>query len=266
MCEDSAMNNIGTIPHVTWDQWWTAGQPGFLGSSEAAGGIPYAQHEPHLEEFIPTRTSAPSNELTGSIFAQEYPTPPQTSESISSKGSPNNSDRRRDSSSTQSDKRKRKRNTIDRAPAKSSKRGSSKKREPKTAAGESAGNSKKRGSINEAATTNLSSPEYKMDDYARKVQERNRIASNKFRAKKREDARKLESEEEDMERINRDLSTCVTDLTLQVHDLKMKLLQHTDCDCALIQEYIANEAHRYIQDLREERQPHQPRQHEHCYD
>ncbi|KAM6513976.1 hypothetical protein FALCPG4_015161 [Fusarium falciforme] len=246
------------MPYLTWDQWWAADQPGFPGSSEAAGGIPYDQHEPHLEDFIPNCTSASSNELTGSIFAQGYPTPPQTSESISSKDSPSNSERRRDSSSTQSDKRKRKRNTTDRAPTKSSKRCSSKKREPKTAAGESGGNSK-RGSINKAATTNLSSPEYENDDYTRKVQEKNRIASNKLRAKKREDERRLESEEEDMERINRDLSTCVTDLTLQVHDLKMKLLQHTDCDCALIQEYISNEAHRYIQDLRGERQPHQPR-------
>ncbi|KAL5603950.1 hypothetical protein FOVSG1_006700 [Fusarium oxysporum f. sp. vasinfectum] len=140
------------------------------------------------------------------------------------------------------DKRKRKRNTADRAPTKSTKRHSSKKRELKTAAGESDGNSKKRGGINKATTTNLSSPKYENDDYTKKVQERNRIASNKFRAKKKEEERKLESEEEDMERINRDLSTCVTDLTLQVHDLKMKLLQHTDCDCALIQEYIANEA------------------------
>jgi hypothetical protein len=266
MCEESAMNNIGTMPHLTWDQRWTVGQPGFPGSSEAAGGISYAQHEPHLEDFIPNYTSAFSNELTGSIFAQKYPTPPQTSESISSKDFPNNSDHRRDSSSTQSDKRKRKRNTADRAPTKSTKRYSSKKRELKTAAGESGGNSKKRGSINKATTTNLSSPKYENDDYTKKVQDRNRIASNKFRAKKKEEERKLESEEEDMERINRDLSTCVTDLTLQVHDLKMKLLQHTDSDCALIQEYIANEAHRYIQDLRDERQPHQPRQHEHCYD
>jgi hypothetical protein len=249
------MNNIGTMPFLTWDQWWTADQLGFPGSSEAASGIPYAQYKRHLDDFIPNRTSASSNELTGSIFAQEYPRPPQTSESISSKNPPRNSDRQWDSSSTQSDERKRKRNTADRAPAKSSKRGSSKKTEPKIVAGESGGNSKKRGSINEAATTNLSSPESENDDYIRKVQERNRITSNKFRVKKREDTRKLESKEQDMERTNRDLSTCVTDLSLQIHDLKMKLLQHTECDCALIQEYIANEAHRYIQNLEEKDNP-----------
>ncbi|RBA09643.1 hypothetical protein FPRO05_14342 [Fusarium proliferatum] len=61
-----------------------------------------------------------------------------------------------------------------------------------------------------------------------------------------------------MEQINRELSTCATDLTLQVYNLKMKLLQHTDCDCALIQEYIASEAHRYIQDLGDEKQCQQP--------
>ncbi|KAJ4198904.1 hypothetical protein NW759_016206 [Fusarium solani] len=87
------------------------------------------------------------------------------------------------------------------------------------------------------------------DDHTGRVQERNRIASNKFRVKKREDAARLKSDEEDMERLNRDLATCVADLTLEVYNLKMRLLQHTDCDCALIQSYIANEANRYIKDL-----------------
>jgi glutathione synthase/RimK-type ligase-like ATP-grasp enzyme len=52
-----------------------------------------------------------------------------------------------------------------------------------------------------------------------------------------------------MEQTNRKLSSSVSDLTQQVYELKMKLLQHTDCDCYLIQEYIANEANRYIRDF-----------------
>jgi hypothetical protein len=41
----------------------------------------------------------------------------------------------------------------------------------------------------------------------------------------------------------------MSDLTLQVYQLKMRLLQHTDCNYRLIQDYIANEAYRNIQDL-----------------
>lgn len=258
MYELSAIDNLGTMSHPLWEQSWTADQPSFPGSSEAAGGHFYAQHEHDVKNFFPNYgyTPAASNELTGSIFSQEYPSPPQTSESISPEQPP--SDGRRRSSSTQSDKRKQKRNTAERAPARSSRRGSAKNAKAEAAAAEVRGNTKKRGSIDEAAVTNLSSPQYKNNDYTRKVQERNRIASNKFRVKKRQDARELQSAEEHMERINRDLSTCLTNLTLQVYDLKMKLLQHTDCDCALIQKYIANEAHRYIQDLGDEKQRQQP--------
>ncbi|KAK2926337.1 hypothetical protein FoTM2_013202 [Fusarium oxysporum f. sp. vasinfectum] len=229
MYAPSAIDNFGTVSHPAWEQCWSADQPNFPGPSEAAGGD--AQHEYDIEDFVLNYgyTSASTN-LTGSIFSQEYPTPPETSELTSPEKSPSNSDGRRHSSSTQSDKQKRKPNHTERAPA----------------------------NINEAAATNLSSPHFKNNAYTRKVQERNRIASNKFRIRKQEDERKLKSAEKDMEQINRELSTCATDLTLQVYNLKMKLLQHTDCDCALIQEYIANEAHRYIQDLGDKEQFQQP--------
>jgi hypothetical protein len=75
------------------------------------------------------------------------------------------------------------------------------------------------------------------------------LHGNKFRVNKREDARTLRVDEKDIEQVNRELSSSVSDLKLQVYDLKTKLLQHTDCDCQLIQEYIANEANRHIHDL-----------------
>ncbi|KAF7548718.1 hypothetical protein G7Z17_g6876 [Cylindrodendrum hubeiense] len=87
------------------------------------------------------------------------------------------------------------------------------------------------------------------NDRSTRIQQRNRIASNKFRVKKREDAMKLKSEEEDMERINRDLSNRVAGLTHEVYDLKMQLLRHTDCGCSMIQNFIVNEAHRYIRGI-----------------
>lgn len=101
------------------------------------------------------------------------------------------------------------------------------------------------------------------DETTKKIQERNRIASNKFRVKKREDAEQLRADELVMEEANRNLSRCVADLTLQVYNLKMQLLQHTDCDCALIQGYISNEARRYIHDLGDARPQNKASPHHH---
>jgi hypothetical protein len=258
MYEPSAIDNFGTMSHPAWEQCWAADQPNVPGPSEATSGN--AQQDYEIEDFVLNYgyTPAPTN-LTGSIFSQEYPTPPRTTEFTSPEKSPSNSDGRRRSSSTQSDNQKRKPNHTERAPAESSRRDSTKKAKAKAkAAAEVQENTKKRGSINEAAAINLSSPHFENNICTRKVQERNRRASNKFRVRKQEVERKLRSAEKDMEQINRDLSTCATDLTLQVHNLKMRLLQHTDCDCALIQEYIANEAHRYIQDLGDKKKSQQP--------
>ncbi|KAH7175160.1 uncharacterized protein B0J16DRAFT_405280 [Fusarium flagelliforme] len=64
-------------------------------------------------------------------------------------------------------------------------------------------------------------------DRIERIQERNRTAANKLRVKKRE-------EQQDLERIQRDLSTCVADLTFEVYELKMQLLQHSECNCTLM--------------------------------
>ncbi|KAH7114075.1 hypothetical protein EDB81DRAFT_893318 [Dactylonectria macrodidyma] len=78
----------------------------------------------------------------------------------------------------------------------------------------------------------------------KRIQRRNRIASSKFRVKKKADALKLKSDLDEMERINRDLSSRVADLTHNVYLLNMQLL-HTDCTCSMIQDYIKQKAHRY---------------------
>jgi hypothetical protein len=255
MYEPSAIDNFDTMLHPAWEQCWAVDQPNFPDSSEASGGN--VQHEYEIEDFVSNYayTPAPTN-LTGSgsIFSQEYPTPPRTSELTSPENPPSNPDGRRRSSSTQSDNQKRKPTRTKRDPAKSSGRDSSKQVKAKRATGDVRGDIKRGGSIKKAAERNLSSLQHANNEHTGKHQERNRRASNKFHNRKRENQRNLESAEKDMEQVNRDLSTCATDLKSQVYDLKMKLLQHTDCDCALIQEYIANNANRYIQNLGDERQ------------
>ncbi|RKK60870.1 hypothetical protein BFJ69_g17199 [Fusarium oxysporum] len=78
------------------------------------------------------------------------------------------------------------------------------------------------------------------------AKERNRIAAGKYRAKNREYRLRLQLEAQELEQTNHDLSNCVTNLTREVQELKMKLLQHADCDCSLIHDYLAAEAQPYI--------------------
>ncbi|KAH7463376.1 hypothetical protein FOMA001_g18188 [Fusarium oxysporum f. sp. matthiolae] len=80
------------------------------------------------------------------------------------------------------------------------------------------------------------------DPRRRRVLERNRMAANKCRLRKRDKALALASQEEAMEDRNRYLMTCFDSLTVEIYYLKTQLLQHTDCNCVLIQKYIANEA------------------------
>ncbi|KAH7231040.1 hypothetical protein BKA59DRAFT_409282 [Fusarium tricinctum] len=81
----------------------------------------------------------------------------------------------------------------------------------------------------------------------KRAQERNRIAASKFRHRRREEMEKVYSKEQDLEKINFNLTGCLKDLVAEAHQLKMNLLQHTTCECTLIHKYIQNEAQRYIE-------------------
>ncbi|WAO87547.1 BZIP domain-containing protein [Fusarium falciforme] len=247
---DITTNNFDALPNIPQEQWWTVDAALFPPSS---GGLNPAIH--YHQGDLPYNDFAPNygSEWRGFSSVQEYPAP-SASDSSYLEPSPSVSSRRSSASAQQDDKR-RKQSTAERATAKSAKRPpSARKNKPQGTAVEGKKDSKSR-KAQQSKPTIGSSPE-DADEYSKRVQERNRVASNKFRIKKREDAKKLKTDEEDMERINRDLSSCVADLTLEVYQLKMRLLQHTDCDCALIQNYIANEAQRYIQNLDEKQHEH----------
>ncbi|KAH7125076.1 hypothetical protein B0J13DRAFT_151584 [Dactylonectria estremocensis] len=82
-----------------------------------------------------------------------------------------------------------------------------------------------------------------------RILERNRIAATKCRLRKRDEASALASREQAMEDQNRYLSTYFDQLTAEAYHLKAQLLQHTDCNCFLIQKYIANEARKSVDGL-----------------
>ncbi|KAM0415943.1 hypothetical protein ACHAPT_013096 [Fusarium lateritium] len=248
--------DASTSSHFPWQQWCPTDPSAFPASLEGLDTAQsfYPQEELQYNNLSPNYTTSFFSDWLGKLPMQEYPVPPSTSGSSPYPDQSSSvAESRRGSVSTAPDTRKRKRSTGERAATKSTGRGSNRKNKSQAAAKEQTQDSKSR-KVQHTRASDSSSPEQAVDQYSRRVQERNRVASNKFRVKKREDARRLKADEEDMERINRDLSSCVADLTLEVYNLKIRLLQHTDCDCSLIQDYIANEAHRYIQDLGDENQ------------
>ncbi|SCO87709.1 uncharacterized protein FRV6_11836 [Fusarium oxysporum] len=244
----SAIDNFDTVSHPLWDQWYFAGQPSFLDSSAADASNSQPEFN-NVEDFSTDCIyTLASTELTGSAFSQEYPAPQDTFKSTNPEESPSDTDGQLYSLSILLDKEKRKPDHIKDDVAKSSKHNSTKKGKANAAEKEVDVNKKERSNINEATETSLSFPPLENDINTRKVKERNRRAANKVRVRKREEERSLESTFNDIEKINRNLSACVKDLNQQVHDLKTSLLQHVDCDCTLIQEYIAHEAHHYVQE------------------
>ncbi|KAJ4317644.1 hypothetical protein N0V84_007243 [Fusarium piperis] len=252
---DTAMS-ASANQQPSWGQWWSADAftlpVSFEGPDAVQSYCP--QGDVQYSDFSPSQSIGFSPDWAKFSNTHEYPVPPSISESPLPEQSPSASESRRGSVSTLPDKKKRRRSTAKRTTAKSPGRGSNRKNKSQATAEEWPQESKSR-RAQYTNTDGSASSEQVGDKYSRLVQERNRVASNKFRIKKREDAKRLKADEEDMERINRDLSSCVADLTLEVYQLKIRLLQHTDCDCALIQSYISNEAQRYIQDLDDENHP-----------
>lgn len=260
------MNPYGMLPDGNWGQWWSPGDAAFAESANVTAPNVYAQEQQSplnytLDQETPPQRDSPATSI------QSYPVPSPLTEATSVDASPGDESRR----GSQPDQRKRKRSTAaaikpkaePRPPAtKPTRRASTRKvskTEPALPVEQPKRGSKSKAPAKQAKQQALEEEaqgaEEAYDEHNKKVQERNRIASNKFRVKKREDARKLRADKEDMERFNRDLTNCVSDLTLQVYDLKMRLLQHTDCECHLIQDFIATEAQKYIKDLGEGKHP-----------
>ncbi|KAH7190274.1 hypothetical protein BKA60DRAFT_530845 [Fusarium oxysporum] len=83
----------------------------------------------------------------------------------------------------------------------------------------------------------------------KQVQERNRIAAEKCRMRKKEELARLQSDEQAIGQRHRMLSSCVDDLKEEILHLKTQLLQHTSCNCTLIHHHIEKEAQCYTDAL-----------------
>lgn len=80
--------------------------------------------------------------------------------------------------------------------------------------------------------------------------ERNRESASRCRQRRCQLEGELTSRERMLANYNQYLSSYYQSLTEEVHFIKELLLQHANCDCALIQEYIADEARKSVDKLR----------------
>ncbi|KAF6525996.1 hypothetical protein HZS61_009040 [Fusarium oxysporum f. sp. conglutinans] len=243
--DPSGMNAYGAVPQSHWRQSWSPEDASFAESTNMTAPNVFAQEPRYNYAYDPETSTQWDSPATST---HSYPVPSPATDPTSLDIPVGDTESRRSSSSTESDKQKRKRSTTKPTATMSTRRTSIKAIKQATHE-----KPKGRGSKAKPASQPTEEPspqsDDELDEYSKKFKERNRVASNKFRVKKREDAKKLRADEENMEQTNRKLLSSVSDLTQQVYELKMKLLQHTDCDCRLIQEYLAHEANRYIHGL-----------------
>lgn len=77
------------------------------------------------------------------------------------------------------------------------------------------------------------------------------VASHKYRVQKKQASQRLQIDKRNSEQVNSNLTDCKADLTCEVYELRMQLLQHSHCNCTLIQRYIALEAEQFIESIEE---------------
>lgn len=269
MTDDSIFGTSCISQDLLWEQWWSIDQLVPLGSledgSSTANGV-YAQTGPVLDGSVYGRDTSSTHHWNGTGPIIDYADPWSGPSSVTMYTAPSSDSEHMASeelspiqgpwhppSTPKKATRKRKRDSDDAVPPPKSARQRSpgdqdinpqKEKKPKHSIVRRQKNTNDKGAH----------PAQKCDDHIKVIRERNRIAANKLRAKKSEEALRLKSSEQDVERIHSDLSTCVADLTLEVYELKMQLLQHSGCNCTLIQNYLAYESQRYVQALDEKSQ------------
>ncbi|UNI22309.1 hypothetical protein JDV02_008208 [Purpureocillium takamizusanense] len=84
------------------------------------------------------------------------------------------------------------------------------------------------------------------DPRALRVREKNRIAADKCRSRRRQEEDKLKSKHEDLEQEHRRLSGALSELMAETYVLKNMLMEHGNCDCRLIQDYLKESASEWV--------------------
>ncbi|KAJ9416786.1 hypothetical protein QL093DRAFT_2398724 [Fusarium oxysporum] len=101
----------------------------------------------------------------------------------------------------------------------------------------------------DSSSSSSSQSTQQSSDRVKKVQEQNRIRASKSRIQQREEVSSLTSRTHELARIRRELSTCVAELSLEVCELKMQILQQSGCNCPLMQNYLAHTSRQYVEEM-----------------
>ncbi|KAJ4263326.1 hypothetical protein NW762_006144 [Fusarium torreyae] len=213
--EHTEINPWNILPQIAWEQYWYSDHGLFAESLEITSLSFHEYREPHPGTQCPYEPENSVQWISPEIYMSEDAITSPKTKSTCLEMSPNDSKRRRGPSSTPSYEQKRKR----------------------------------------VVTQPTATKREDLENYRKRIRERNRTASIKLRLKKQEGIKKLLANEAEMEQVNGALASWVSDLTTEVYQLKMELLQHANCDCDFIQTYIASEASQYIDGLGDAKLP-----------
>ncbi|KAK7397787.1 hypothetical protein QQX98_012836 [Neonectria punicea] len=261
---EPTLDGFNVPPDLPWQQWWSPDQPALVSPLQDPDGM---TPSPTQTSFMPN--GYPGGYETNSLDYSTWPSPstvytPMTFVGEQNAFTPDNPA----PTPARQEPRGRKRSSVERdgeiepmSPPDSEhskspgSNGNNPENSPKKKARKprvKVSKASDGGDIQEFAT---GSPSEQLEPASTLLQRRNRIASNKFRLRKKEDKLRLMWEEEEMERVHRQLVDSHEELTHYAYNLKMELLRHNKCGCIEIQRYISLEAHRFVRGILGESPP-----------
>ncbi|KAH7184237.1 hypothetical protein DER44DRAFT_251969 [Fusarium oxysporum] len=254
-----AFNTLPISSNPFWEQWCSMDQRAFPQSGEKGNLVSvYRQNKFMFNDSLPTSLASSLDHWSDPYPAAPFTATPsafqtrysQTSHQLGLPSPPLTAKRE--------ERQKRKRCLNKNSTRKLWRRNSSQDTKANTATGGGGGGGGGTGCSNRPCGTHGDHGNEHSDqqdkNHSQHAKERNRIAASKYRAKNREHRLRVQLQVQELEQTNHDLSNCVANLTREVQELKMKLLQHTDCDCSLIHDYLAAEAQRYASGLSKQSQ------------
>lgn len=238
------MDDFGIISDPPWVQWCVPSQFNFAESSSVVGTGLYSHFEPQFEDLISESPFIPFLNTSSVVVRPEcsiaspgyaFGALPAT-ESPHAEHSRDKPNIHHDLPTSRPNTQKHHGDSSDRAPEKLARCRVYGKQASNAAQETVFDIPSTHNSVDKATPASLGILDHGTNGAAR-IRTRSRAASKKHRMTKKEEVERLKLIEADMERINHELTNCVADLTLEVYNLKLRLLQHTDCNCFLIRDY-----------------------------
>lgn len=85
-----------------------------------------------------------------------------------------------------------------------------------------------------------------VDPKTLRAREKNRIAADRCRSRRRQQEVMLETRHDDLQQKHRSLIDAQSELMREIYSLKNMLMKHGSCDCRLIQAYLAKSASEWV--------------------